>query len=232
MHYDDIELRIQLLENRYDAENQFMENVSRGFTEKAEAVFVNNELMGMEPRLSDSLRNFKNYCIIMNTLLRKSAEKGAVHPFHIDQLSTEFAKKIERIKSLDAGKALMHEMIRKYCLLVKNHSMKGYSMLVQKVITLVDADLTADLSLSTHAKHLNVNASYLSTLFKKETGQTLTEYVNSKRVQHGLFLLNSTDMQIQTVAQHCGISDINYFTKIFKKQVGKTPSEYKKSIGS
>lgn len=38
-------------------------------------------------------------------------------------------------------------------------------------------------------------------------------------------------MQIQTIAQHCGISDINYFTRIFKKQIGKTPKEYRNSIG-
>ena len=121
-------------------------------------------------------------------------------------------------------------MVHKYCLLVKNHSMKGYSLLIQKVLVRIDSDLTADLSLKTQAALLNVNASYLSTLFKKETGQTLTDYVNKKRVEHALFLLNSSSMQIQTIAQYCGIPDVNYFTKIFKKYVGKTPKEYRDEI--
>lgn len=76
--------------------------------------------------------------------------------------------------------------------------------------------MTADLSLKAQARFLNVNASYLSTLFKKETGMTLTDYVNKKRVENAVFLLNSTSMQIQNIAQYCGIADVNYFTKISK----------------
>lgn len=108
--------------------------------------------------------------------------------------------------------------------------MKGYSLLIQKVITQMDSDLTADLTLNTLAHKLNVNPSYLSTLFKKETGVTLTEYVNRRRIEHSILLLNSTSLQIQTIAQHCGIPDVNYFTKMFKKQIGKTPKEYRELI--
>ena len=72
--------------------------------------------------------------------------------------------------------------------------------------------------------------SYFTKVFKKETGQTLTEYVTGKRIEHAIFLLNCTNMQIQTIAQYCGIPDICYFTKIFKKIVGKSPSEYKNTI--
>lgn len=226
----DVELRMQLLEDRYASENRLIQDVARGLTRQAEAALAESSLKDIEPRLPNSLRNFQNYCIILNTLLRKAAEQGAVHPIYIDQLSSTFAHKIEQLHSPAVGKSLMQEMVRKYCLLVKNHSMKGYSLLVQKVIARTEADLTADLSLKAHAGYLNVNSSYLSTLFKKETGQTLTEFVNQKRIQHGILLLNSTNMQIQTVAQHCGIPDINYFTRMFKKQVGKTPSEYRQGV--
>lgn len=121
-------------------------------------------------------------------------------------------------------------MARKYTLLVKNHSLQGYSTLVRRVLVHIDTDLASDLTLNTQAKLLDVNPSYLSTVFKKETGHTLTEYVTGKRIDHAVFLLNSTNMQIQTVAQYCGIPDICYFTKTFKKLVGKTPTEYKSSV--
>jgi len=87
-----------------------------------------------------------------------------------------------------------------------------------------------DQTLNTHAALLNVSPSYLSTLFRKETGITLTEFVNRKRAEYGVLLLNTTSMQVQAIAQHCGISDINYFTRIFKKYIGKTPKEYRNSI--
>lgn len=121
-------------------------------------------------------------------------------------------------------------MARKYTILVKNHSLQGYSSLVRKVLAHIDIDLSADLTLNTQAKLLAVNPSYLSTVFKKETGQTLTEYVTGKRIDYAIFLLNSTNMQIQTIAQYCGIPDVCYFTKLFKKQTGKSPTEYKQNI--
>lgn len=65
---------------------------------------------------------------------------------------------------------------------------------------------------------------------RKETGKTLTEYVTGKRIEHAVFLLNSTRLQIQSIAQRCGMSDVNYFTRLFKSLVGKTPKEYRDSI--
>ena len=70
----------------------------------------------------------------------------------------------------------------------------------------------------------------LSALFKKETGKPLTEYVTRKRVEHAAYLLRSTSMQVQTVAQQCGILDVNYFAKMFKRYTGKTPKEYREGI--
>ena len=121
-------------------------------------------------------------------------------------------------------------MVRKYSLLVKNRSINEYSLPVQRIITLIDTDLTANLSLNRFATELNQNACYLSSLFKKETGEALTDYVNSKRIEHALFLLNTTDLQIQTIANSCGIYDLSYFGKLFKKYVNMSPSAYRSSI--
>ena len=226
---DDALLAMQMLERRYDGERKMIQAVSQGMTHQAEQILLKSSAIMLEMRVSDPVRNIKNYSIIVNTLLRKAAEQGGVHPLYIDGVSSDFAKRIERIRSVEEGVNMHHEMIDKYCQLVKKHSMKNYSPLVQKVIALVDFDITADLSLSRQAEMLNVNASYLSTLFKKETGITLTEYVAKKRVEQAAFLLTSTNLQIQTVAQNCGIYDVNYFTKLFKKHTGKTPKEYRES---
>lgn len=226
----DTAISIQALEARYALETQLLQAVSQGLSHKAELIVNNIYTHQFEMRTTDPLRNMQNYCIIMNTLFRKAAEAGSVHPIYIDRLSSDFGRRIEAMASPEAVQKLQRDMLHKYCLLVKNHSMKGYSLLIQKVITKIDSDLTADLSLNALAAYLNVNASYLSNLFKKETGSTLTEYVNRKRVEHGILLLNSTTLQIQTIAQYCGIADVNYFTKLFKKHYNKTPKEYRESI--
>ena len=221
---------IQAIESRYEVENDLLAAVTQGKLSKAELVFAGANANLLESRNPDSLRNIKNYCIIMNTLLRKAAEQGSVHPYHIDKTSSYFAYKIELATSVEACAKLQKDMVRKYCMLVKNHSMKGYSLLIQKVISQIDSDLTADLSLNAMATSLGVNPSYLSSQFKKETGSTLTDYVNRRKMDHAILLLNSTPLQIQTIAQHCGIPDVNYFTKLFKKYIQKTPKEYRDSI--
>lgn len=227
----DLSFKMKLLEERYQIEASLMKYVSQGNYNKAIATLSGLNMALVENRADTRLRDYKNYSIVLNTILRKGAEAGLVHPLHIDKLSSYFARKIETITSLEQSKTLLTEMIRKYCLLVKNHSLKAYSLLIQKVITRIDTDLTLDHSLKTYAELLSVHPSYLSSLFRKETGVTLTEYVNQKRVEHGVFLLNTTNMQVQAIAQQCGFSDINYFTRIFKKRIGKTPSEYKNSLG-
>lgn len=227
---EEAQINIQLMEQRYEMEGKLMQAVTSGSLHKAELVLSQFSSMQFEMRTDNPIRDLKNYGIIMNTLLRKAAEKAAVHPVQIDAISSQYARKIELITSHASYNSLTKEMVRKYCLLVKNHSLKCYSMLVRKVITDINYDLTADLSLKAEAALHNVNPSYLSTLFKKETGSTLTDYVNRKRIDHAIFLLNSTDMQVQTIATYCGIPDVNYFTKMFKKMIGKTPKEYRQMI--
>lgn len=223
------DFNIQIIEKRYEAENRLMEAVRQGKIHSVEKMLSGFTPASVEHRAAEPTRNAKNYLIILNTLMRKATELGGVHPLHIDRLSSEFAKKIENITSWSQIQSLCRKMAEKYCELAVNHSLKGYSPTVQKVLTLIDFDLTANLSLKAVAEYLKINASYLSALFKRETGQTLTDFVNTKRVERAEFLLNTTDMPVSLVAQHCGIPDNNYFTKIFKKHTGKTPRQFRQS---
>ncbi len=226
---DDPWMTIQMLERRYNTENALMSAVSQGLYHKAEMLFSNiTPSKALETRLDDPMRNAKNFMIILNTLLRKAAEKGSVHILYIDSVSSDFAHKIESAENLGEIDDLFYYMIKKYCRLVNKHSRKNYSLLVQKAILHIDADITADLSLKNLSVILGVNPSYFSTLFKKEVGIPLTEYVNQQRTEKAKQLLKSTNLQIQQVAQNCGILDVNYFTKIFKKYTGTTPNKYRK----
>lgn len=224
---EDMMLRMKLMETRYDYENELMEMVAQGQTHRAEVMMAGFSRRSFEQRLSDTLRNLKNYMIICNTLLRKAAERGGVHPIYLDSVSTDFAKKIEAIPNAEKGQGLIDDMVHTYSRLVRKHSTKHFSPIVQKAVACIESGLSNDLSLRALAAVLNVNASYLSALFRKETGQTLTEYVNEKRMQAGAHLLRTTRLQVQTIAQHCGISDVNYFSKIFKKQYGVTPKQFR-----
>lgn len=226
----DEDVNFSAMEKRYEFENELINAVSQGNSHKAESMMMGFSLLSFENRTSDQLRNIKNYCIIMNTLLRKAAESGGVHPIYINRLSTEIAMRIENIHLVSIMPEFMLEILRSYCKLVRSHSFKNYSHLIQSVIITVESELTAELGLNEMAKQNCVSPAYLSSLFKKETGKTYTQFVNERRIGYAKHLLKTTNLQIQTIAQHCGIPELNYFCRVFKSITGRTPTQYRNGI--
>ena len=227
--FDDHIANMKVLEKRYEFENEMIRAVTLGQIHKEKQFLLGYDAVPLEMRGASPLRSAKNYSIIMNTLLRKAAENGGVHPVYLDRISSDFARKIEDISVLSAFPTLMHEMFRSYCRLVRKHSIRRYSPAVQKAILLIDSDLSAPLTLSALAAAQGLSEGYLATVFKRETEKTVSEYVREKRMKHAAHLLTTTRLQIQTVALHCGIMDVQYFSKLFKKHTGKTPKEYRET---
>lgn len=225
--HDSLTWNSKLIEARYAYENEFLFAVTQGNYPKAKHLISQVNSIQFDQRNMDPIRDMKNYCIIINTLFRKSVERGGVHPIHIDSVSSEFAKKIELRSTVEDIQKLIYEMVKVYCQLVNKYSVKDYSPTVQKVIVMIESNLASDLTLSELANTLNINASYLSTVFKKETGKTVTGYVNEKRIELAQELLKTTNLQIQTIAQYCGIVDVHYFTRLFKKTTGVSPKQYR-----
>jgi len=218
---------MQQMEERYAFENELMEIVSHGLTHRAELIMENISILSFEMRSVDPLRNMKNYCIICNTLLRKAAQQGGVHPLHIDRHSGKYARIIEKCETPAACRNLIGDMIRSYCRLVRSHTISRFSQVVQKAVTYIEENLSGDLSLKALAEMQNVTPAYLSMIFHKETGRTLTEHIMDQRMEIALQLLKDRHLQIQAVAQKCGISDSNYFTKLFKRAYGVTPRRFR-----
>jgi AraC-like DNA-binding protein len=221
--------RMKMHEQRYASENEMMYAVTHGLTHKVETMFSHFNQLLLDKRMADPVRDMKNYAIVMNTLMRKAAEQGGVHPIYLDETSSDFSRRIEQLGSVETVIALMTKIGPSYCRLVRKYALVNYSQLVQSVIACIDADLTADLSLRSLAKRFNVSASYLSSQFAKETGHTITDYVNKARMELAIRLLDGTRLQIQTIAQHCGILDVNYFSKLFKKYIGMSPVEWRRT---
>lgn len=78
------------------------------------------------------------------------------------------------------------------------------------------------------AEKVGFNYAYFSTLFKKETGQTLTEYALQIRIQKAKQLLLNPGISIMEVAEEVGYTDLKYFAKQFKKVTNLSPKEYRK----
>jgi len=85
----------------------------------------------------------------------------------------------------------------------------------------------AALSIKDISEHVHLSSSYLCTVFKTETGQTLNQYLTNYRIEKAKQMLSDPRNKINEVAASVGYSDCNYFGKTFKKVVGLSPSEYR-----
>lgn len=89
-------------------------------------------------------------------------------------------------------------------------------------------NLNKSISLDQVSAHIGFNASYFSSLFKKETGSTFSEYIIQVRMEKTKELLKETEWNIAVICEEVGYSDLKNFTKNFKKYTGLRPNEYRK----
>lgn len=226
------ELSIASIEKRYSTENEFIYAVENGDKEKIDK-FLNEDLFffsKIPDRIpTDPLRSKKNLTFVLNTLLRKAVEKGGVHPLYIHSISEKFAIQIEKTSSIQQLLDLQNKMFLDYCDTVKKFSLKKFNYSVRKAIEFIRISLDQDLSLNIISNSINANPYELSRQFKKETGKTITEYINKQRVNEAIYIMQNQNISITAVSDIVGFNDVNYFTKVFKKIKGITPSEYRKT---
>ena len=220
------DIPISMLEQRYESENRILEAVSRGDEEAAVEAMHQHSRFTYGGRFEGSLYQQKNRMIVFNTLLRKAIEPSKVHPYYIDAISSKYARIIEEAD--EVPEELMWQMVRDYCAYVRRYSLKEYSPAVQKVMNYVNLNVAEPLTLKSLAAMCFISPSYLSALFKQETGTTLIDYINTQRVNRAAQLLEHSSHAIAAVAEEVGILDVNYFTKIFKKTLGVTPTRYRR----
>ncbi len=80
------------------------------------------------------------------------------------------------------------------------------------------------------AEHVGLSKSYLSSYFKKVTGESFIDYMLQLRVEKAKELFRQTNLKIYEVAEAVGFQDPKYFTKSFKRITGVSPNQYKEAI--
>lgn len=99
---------------------------------------------------------------------------------------------------------------------------------LNRIIVYIEERYAEEITLKGLAEFIRMDASYVSDLFKKKTGSTLTHYVQNRRIQAAKMLLAETDRTVSEIGRQVGFENDNYFIKIFKRWCGTTPSEFRK----
>jgi two-component system response regulator YesN len=97
----------------------------------------------------------------------------------------------------------------------------------QKIIEAIHQDYDKDLNIELFASRLNYHPSYISRVFKKDTGINFTEYLSQYRIEVSKKWLKETDMKISDIAEKLCYSTPSNFNRNFKKMVKVTPSQYR-----
>lgn len=106
-----------------------------------------------------------------------------------------------------------------------------HKRVIRSVIGIINSRYQENISLQSISNEVYLTPSYLSFLFKKETGTSLIKYITMVRMEKAKELLKSGNMKIFDIAAAVGYQSYSYFNIAFKSYAGKTPSQYRASCG-
>lgn len=102
--------------------------------------------------------------------------------------------------------------------------------LINKAKTYIQENIYRDISQEETANQLFICSSYLSRLFKKQTGESFIQYVTRVKMERAVELLKDPKYKTYQVSQMLGYKTTRYFSRLFRTQMGMNPSEYRKQI--
>ena len=155
---------------------------------------------------------------------------SAYSEFEYAQRAIEYGVSGYLLKPIDEGKllTLVSSLINlpiSWDLL--SYAKNNYSHSIIKAITYIHQNYEKELSLDEISEAGLMSKNYFCNLFKKETKETIVDYITKVRIQNAKLLLRDSNLKIYEISYKVGYANPTYFNKIFKKVTGVTPFEFR-----
>jgi two-component system response regulator YesN len=201
--------------------NQLFQNKDKeGIIEYINAIFERLQAV----RQFQGIKNiFIDFLAIAKALCEGLGEK---YPQSLEEVKFDYDN-LAQLPTLQSVRGYIIELYKTVFELDSNQGVRGYSSTVKNCIFYIEENFASNISLDDAAKAVNVSKSYLSMLFKQETGTNFVAYLNEYRIRQAKILLGKTNLKIYEVAEKVGFCSPYYFSKIFKEQTGLNCKEYK-----
>ncbi|OCT12235.1 hypothetical protein A8709_30835 [Paenibacillus pectinilyticus] len=173
------------------------------------------------------IRSIKNLAIGGIALSSHAAVEGGLNEELASTLSELHIQHIEELNELALIQAAAFGAIVDFVDRVDQVRKNRSSKPVQICKEYIYLHLFEEIPLQQLAVLSGLNASYLSQLFKKETGLSLTNYIQKERIEESKKLLDHTNDSISTICARLTFYDQAHFVKVFKKHAGVTPKQYR-----
>lgn len=216
----------------YDSELNFYEMVSDGRIEelnkKTDYADVDTKARG---RLSeDPIRNLKYHVIVTIVMIsRFCIEKGMDERISYG-LSDYYIRKIDEGRTDAELKQLHKEVIFDYAeRMQKLKRSGGYSIHCIRAMDYIQTHLHEAIRLKDVASYVKLEPTYLSRLYKQETGDGISDYITKEKIKVAKSMLEYSDYSCTEIAEYLAYSSDSYFGKIFRRETMQTPREYRRS---
>lgn len=162
------------------------------------------------------------------TELMKLMRANRLDPEEIAPGNQSVWEQMERVQSLTELSAWLEQLCSSIFRMIRKKRTSSANLITEKAKSFVEEHYSdSDLCVEQLCNHLNVSATYLSVMFKKELGMSFVSYLTKVRLRHAVELLNTTDDKSYIIAEKVGYTEPNYFSYVFKKEYGVSPSRYR-----
>lgn len=179
-------------------------------------------------RLADSpIRSIKNSLIASATLFTRAAIEGNVPPEDAFSLCDFCILEIERITSIKLLQDYEYQMLDDYINLIHENKIQSYNNMTIRIIEYIHENITESITLDDLVKSVNMSKEYICSMFKKNVGLGIVEYINYNKIEESKYFLKYSNMSISDIAFLFNFCSPGYFSSVFKKQTGLTPRQFK-----
>jgi two-component system response regulator YesN len=186
-----------------------------------------NNILNVIYYMKPDYQTLQKWILQILEVIKKHATHYQVNP----KLYSDFYDKLSTILYYRHFSSIRHDMeqlLASIVSVIEKTNETKQNKRVQKILFYLNENYTRDVSLDELSEKFGFNTSYISSLFKSETGINITDYLSNLRIDKAKDLLISTDMKINEIAHSLGYNNVNYFHRIFKKTIGITPIEYRR----
>ena len=183
-------------------------------------------------RLSkDPLRQMQYSIVAGITMITRSAIEGGLPEIEAYNLSDVYIHKMDALTSIDEIGTLFNIAIYDFTRRVGHTKSRSriYSYPITLCAEYINSHLHYPITLMDLSDVCKLSSQYLSTLFKKETGRTLTDYILEERLETSKQMLTYSDYSLSEIATNLAFCSHSNYTEHFRKQYGITPREYRDS---
>lgn len=188
--------------------------------------FVESEGVGVLSR--DPVMNLKYHFVITTAMVTRMCRQNGMELEQAFRLSDFYIQKLDDIHTVQEVRNLHDEMVIDYTQKMRRYVQKDvYSKHITACKEYIYSHLKERITIENLASEFGVSASYLSRLFKKETGVSVSAYILEKKIEAAKNMLRFSDYSMIEIANRLSFSSQSHFIQLFRKSVGMTPKKYR-----